>query len=148
MNRAGLATNLGARLGAYLTATTRTASDAGTGTLAPAIDDALRALGIAYADLATATADTDEVIDDWVVQGTYRALLQIKRDLGATFFDITVGDSFKLSQVRVAAEKDLADAEAAVLERFGTTGVVSGDGGPLWSIDLNYLAPSWREVLA
>jgi hypothetical protein len=147
VNRAGLAANLGARLGAYLTATTRTASDAGAGTLTPAIDDALRALGIAYADLATATADDDETTDDWIVQGTYRALLQIKRDLGATFFDVTVGDSFNLSQVRAAAEKDLADAETAVLDRFRTLGVVSGDGGAVWSLDLNHLVPRC-EVLA
>ncbi len=75
------------------------------------------------------------------VQLAYRALRQIVRDLGATSFDIsTGGDSFKLSQLRAAAEKDLAEAKAEVMDRFGTLGVVPAEGSsPFVSIDLNYL---------
>lgn len=139
MDRDAAATYLATRLAAYLSATGRTATD-GSGNLGEIIDDALRALGVASDDLSTAEAADDAERTDWEVQLTYRALLQITRDLGATHFDVTVGDSFKLSQVRAAAEKDLALAEAAVLARFGTLGVVAGDdASPFVAIDLNYL---------
>ena len=141
MTRDDAATYLGTRIGAYLTAVSRTAEDS-DGNLAGVIDDALRALGTAAADLATAAPEGETEEEDFRVQLTYRALLQIVRDLGATYFNVsTGGDSFALNQVRAAAEKDLALAEKAVLERFGTLGVVpSGDAGAVWSIDLNFLA--------
>lgn len=140
MNRADAASYLGARYGAYITAVARTAEDSAAN-LGPVIDDALRALGYAAADLAAAEPSGEDAEEDFRVQLAYRAMLQIGRDLGATYFNVsTGGDSFALNQVRIAAEKDLALAERAVLERFGTLGVVSGDGTAFWSIDLNFLA--------
>lgn len=141
MDRADGVAYLDARLSAYILAVGRTATD-DTANLGPAVDDALRALGTAAADLATAEPEGEPAEEDFRVQLTYRALLQIVRDLGATYFNVaTSGDSFSLNQVRVAAEKDLALAEQAVVERFGTTGIVpTGDSGAVWTIDLNFLA--------
>lgn len=141
MNRAGAVDFLNDRYSDYLSAASRAASDASGKTLKPVIDDAFRALGYVAADIPTATTDGEEADEDLRVQVAYRAMAQIVRDLGATSFDLsTGGDSFKLSQLRAAAEKDLAEAKTAVLERFGTLGVVPAEGSsPFVSIDLNYL---------
>lgn len=140
MNRDDAAEFIGERYSQYLLAVTREAEDS-AGNLKPVIDDAFRALGYVAADIPTATTDGEEADEDLRVQVAYRSMQQIVRDLGATSFDIsTGGDSFKLSQLRAAAEKDLAEAKAAVLERFGTLGVVPAEGSsPFVSIDLNYL---------
>lgn len=140
MDRADAAVYVGERYGQYLLAVTRDATDT-AGDLASVIDDAFRYLGVASADLATAETSGEEADEDLRVQVAYRSMQQIVRDLGATSFDIsTGGDSFKLSQLRAAAEKDLAEAKAAVLERFGTLGVVPAEGSsPFVSLDLNYL---------
>lgn len=140
MNRAEAAAYVGERLGAYLVAASRTAADS-AGNLKPVIDDALRALGYAAAAVPTAAPSGEDAEEDFRVQLVYRTLLQVVRDLGPTHFAVGAsGDSFALNQVRIAAEKDVALAEKAVLERFGTLGVVGGDGGAVWSIDLNFLA--------
>ena len=112
------------------------------------IDDAFRALGVLPGDLATAETTDVEGDVDLMVQLPYRALEQVCRDIGATYFDVTVGDSFKLSQISGACRKDLEDAKAAVLERFGTVGVVDGDGASdgISTIDLNYLADELELV--
>ncbi|MCA9878216.1 MAG: hypothetical protein KC442_10560 [Thermomicrobiales bacterium] len=145
MNRAEAAAYIGERFGAYLNAVGRTAADS-SGNLKPAIDDALRALGFADADLPTGETSGAEADEDLRVQLPYRTLGQVCRDLGATYFDVTVGDSFRLSQVRTACWKDLEAAEAAVLARFGTTGVVDGDGASsgLITVDTNTLG--WTEA--
>jgi len=140
VNRAEAADWVGERYGQYLLAVSREAEDS-AGNLKSPIDDALRALGYVAADIPTATTSGEEADEDLRVQLAYRALQQIVRDLGATSFDIsTGGDSFKLSQLRAAAEKDLAEAKAEVMARFGTLGVVPAEGSsPFVSIDLNYL---------
>lgn len=141
MDRSEAVAFLDDRYSDYLTAASRDATDLSGKTLKSAIDDAFRALGVASADLATAETSGEEEDEDLRVQLAYRAMQQIVRDLGATSFDIsTGGDSFKLSQLRAAAEKDLAEAKTAVLDRFGTLGVVPAEGSsPFVSIDLNYL---------
>ena len=100
--------------------------------------------------LRRGTAETSGTVadEDLWVQLPYRALEQVCRDIGATYFDVTVGDSFKLSQISGACRKDLEDAKAAVLERFGTVGVVDGDGASdgISTIDLNYLADELELV--
>ena len=129
MNRTEAVAYLDDRFADYLSAASRDASDDTGKTLKPVIDDAFRALGYVAADIPTATTDGEEADEDLRVQLAYRALRQIVRDLGATSFDIsTGGDSFKLSQLRAAAEKDLAEAKAEVLDRFGTLGVVPAEG--------------------
>ena len=140
MNRDDAAEFVAERYSQYLLAVTRDAEDS-VGNLKSVIDDAFRALGYVAADIPTAETDGEEADEDLRVQVAYRAMQQIVRDLGATSFDIsTGGDSFKLSQLRAAAEKDLAEAKAEVLDRFGTLGVVPADGAsPFVSIDLNYL---------
>jgi len=147
MNRLDAATFVGLRVSAYLGAAGRAATDT-TGSLKEVIDDAFRALGYLEASLTTATTTTATADEDLRVQVMYRALLQVVRDIGATYFDVSVGDSFKLSQVRTAAEKDLALAMAAMIERFGTLGIVPIAGASLvWSIDTNYLDDFRLEVV-
>lgn len=147
MNRTEAASFIGARFAAYLTAASRTAADT-TGNLAEIIDDAFRALGVLPGDLATAETTDAEGDADLMAQLPYRALTQLCRDIGATYFDVTVGDSFKLSQISGACRKDLEMAQASVLERFGTTDVIDGDGASdgISTIDLNYLADELELV--
>lgn len=140
MNRTEAATFVGERYGAYLAAVGRSATDS-DGNLKPAIDDALRALGYATADLPAAEPTETEAEEDLRVQVAYRTMAQVSRDLGATNFDITVPDgSFKLSQLRGAAEADLVKAANEVIARFGTLGVVASDGdNPFATLDMNFL---------
>jgi len=143
VNRADGATYVGQRLGAYLSAVNRTAADS-AGNLQPVIDDALRALGYGAADIATAAPAGDEDEEDFRVQLAYRAMVQIVRDLGTIINVSTGGDSFSLAGIRANAEKDLLSAAADVLLRFGTLGVVGGDGDDVFAtIDLNMLDDSW-----
>ena len=87
-----------------------------------------------------------EIEEDLRVQVAYRSMAQITRDLGATAFNIsTGGDSFSLNQMRLAAEKDLAEAKSAVLARFGTLGTATSDGG-IVTLDLNFLEPTVDEL--
>lgn len=139
MNRAEAATFVGERYGVYLAAVGRAATDT-AGNLKAAIDDALWALGYLAVDIPTVAPTEPEAEEDLRVQVVYRAMAQIVRDL-ATKIDVSIdGDSYKLSQRRAAAEKDLAAAEALVLTRFGTLGVVaSDDANPFVTIDLNFL---------
>lgn len=141
MTRAEAVAFIGARFATYLTAAQRAATDT-TGNLKEVLDDAFRVLGFAAADWPTAETTDAEGDEDLMVQLPYRTLEQVCRDLGATYFDVTVGDSFKLSQVRTACQKDMETAERAVMDRFGTLGVVDGDavGDGLSTIDLNYLS--------
>jgi hypothetical protein len=151
VNRAEAVTYLADRYGEYLSAASRAATDASGKTLRPVLDDAFRALGYVAADIPTATTDGEEADEDLRVQAAYRAMQQISRDLGATSFDLsTGGDSFRLSQVRAAAEKDLQLATDAVLDRFGTLGIVTGESdNPFVTIDLNFLTEPWPcRVLA
>jgi hypothetical protein len=139
MNRAEAATFVGERYGVYLAAVGRAATDS-AGNLKAAIDDALRALGYVAADIPAAEPTDPEAEEDLRVQVVYRAMAQVVRDLG-TKMDVGLDGigSFKLSQQRAAAERDLAIAEVAVLERFGTLGAVFADGDPFVTIDLNFL---------
>lgn len=139
MTRDEAVTFIGTRFAAYLANANRTAADT-TGNLKEIIDDAFRVLGFAAADWPTAETSGEEADEDLRVQLPYRTLEQVCRDIGATFFDVTVGDSFKLSQVRAACDKDLERAAKAVVERFGTVGIVDSDDGGITVIDLNYLA--------
>lgn len=144
MTRAEAAAFVADRYGAYLSAASRSATDT-PGGLGPAIDDALRALGLPV-DAPPVDPDGE---DDLRVQVTYRAMAQLVRDLGATLFNLsTQGDSLGLGSIPQNAQKELDEAKAAVLERFATLGVVStGDGGALITMDLNFLddplVPAW-----
>lgn len=150
MTRAEAAAWIDSRYGAYLEAAGRGDGDA-AGELSEVIDDALLALGYAADEISTAEPTEAEAVEDLRVQLAYRAMLQITRDLGATSFDVGLsGNSFRLGQIRVAAEKDLAITSAAVLARFGTLGVVptaDGTSSPFVTINLNYLEErgvAWR----
>lgn len=143
MTRDEAATFLGQRLGAYLSTVVRTVEDS-AGNLQPIIDDALRALGYAEPDLATAEPDDRA---GYEVQLRYRALLQITLDL-AVFFNLgTGGDQYSLVAIRQAAEKDLKRAEDAVLAYYGTLGVVAADDDAVFAtLDTNINVDSWTWV--
>lgn len=135
--------------GKYLKAVKRLPLDT-TGNLKGIIDAAFRALGVASADLLTASTDGEEEDEDLRVQVAYRAMEQIVRDLGATAIDVTLasGDSYRINQLRAAAEKDLLTAKAAVIDRFGTLGPVLGEDAPfgITTINLNYLKEPQAEI--
>lgn len=142
MDRADAVEFLEDQYGKYLGVVKRLPQDT-AGNLKGIIDAAFRALGVASADLTSASTDDEESDEDLRVQVAYRAMLQIVRDLGATAINVSLasGDSFSLNQIRAAAEKDLAEAKAAVLARFGTLGMIGGDGDELsgfLTIDTNY----------
>jgi hypothetical protein len=147
MDRADVSEYLGERYGAYLDAVSRTAADS-VGNLKSVIDDALRALGYAAADIPTAVSATEDEDDDLKLQASYRLMEQVVRDMGPQFMDIsTAGDSFKLSQLKAAATEELNRLREEVLDRFGTLGVVAtGDGDVFASIDVNNLTDAWSEV--
>lgn len=145
MDRVDIAAYIGARYGAYLDAVSRTAADS-AGNLQAPIDDALRALGFAEDELATAETITAESDEDLRVQAAYHTMAQVVRDLRATIFDVnTGGDSFRLSQIRAAAESELAELRDAVMARFGTLGVVADSSAVFATIDTNRLMerPWW-----
>lgn len=143
MNRASATTYLATRFGQYLSAASRPATDS-TGALKEIIDDALFALGVTDADLLTWQTTDPDGAEDVRAQLAYRALLQLNRDLAVQFDVSSQGDSVRLSQMRAAAEKDLAIAEEVVIARFGTILAVASDTSSLiTTLDLNYLGPTW-----
>ncbi len=145
MTRAEAATFLGERFSAYLDAVSRTATDS-AGNLKPIIDDALRFLGYTAAAIPTAAPTDPEDEEDLRVQVAYRAMAQISRDLATSFDVSTGGDSYRLSQMRAAAEKDLAIAALAVFERFGTLAIVSSDGSSArMTIAYDFLDEAWVD---
>lgn len=138
MNRADAATYIGQRYLNYLDAAERDAKDTVAG-LKPAIDDALRALGYAEDDLATADVDEGETLTDYRLQLALRSMQQIVRDLRATYMNVGLsGKSFNLKDLREGAEHELKELTDAVLARFGTLDVVSADASSgIVTVDLN-----------
>lgn len=146
MTRDEAAAFIGERFGAYLAAVNRSASDS-AGNLKSAIDDALRALGYATADLATAAPTDPEAEEDFRVQVSYRTMTQVVRDMGTLFDLSSEGDSLKLSQMKANAEAELARLESFVLARFGSLGVVgASDSNPFATLDINDLVDQWAVV--
>lgn len=143
MNRADAVSFLGPRYAKYLATVGRTAADS-TGNLKEPIDDAFIALGTALADVPTAQTLDAEGDEDLRVQLSYRLMAQLKRDLATNMDVSSQGDSIRLSQIRAAAENDLKDAAAAVMDRFGTLGTIStSDDGLFTTLDLNFLEERW-----
>lgn len=141
MTRAELAAWIGARYGAYLSAASRPATDAPGGLKEP-MDDALLALGYLEANLATAAPTESVAVADLRAAGAYFTMVQVVRDLGVLFdLGTSSGGNYRLSQMRAAAEKDLAQAEAVMLSRgLPTTPETSDSGVAVW--DLNFLTPT------
>ena len=136
--RAEIATWIGLRYGRYLDAVGRLPEDSPEG-LGPALDDSERALGGPAYPLAF------EDQEDMLLQASYRTMEQVVRDMGPEFFNVSVsGNSFSLQQVRAAAEKDLASLKEEMTLAFGS---ISGGGGGIITMDLNYLTERpTREV--
>ena len=131
MNRAEAVTYLADRVGEYLSAAGRDATDAPGKTLRPIIDDALRAMEGDFLTSGVVT-DTEQVID-YQAYLVYIALLQLSRDLGATMINYSGGGrSYSLQAIRQAVKEDLDRATIALEKRVG--------GGLGW-IDMGFLAP-------
>jgi hypothetical protein len=148
MTRDEVADYIGERYGALLAEVGRSADDS-AGNLQSVIDDAFRALGYLESELATAAPTEPEEVTDVRIQALYRAIVQIRRDL-ATRFDVSIaGDSYRLSQVKAAVDTEVVLAEAAVLERFGTLGVVitGDDASPFVTIEEQMLWPPLVEFI-
>lgn len=142
MDRAGALTFLDVRYGAYLLQVGRDDSEGDLGFI---LDEALQYLSVPEADIATWSSETTAGDQDMRVMLAYRFMLQVVRDLGPTQFDVSIDGegSFKLSQIRAAAERDLALAESAVRQRFRTLGIVpnaeDGIANPFVTLDHNFL---------
>jgi hypothetical protein len=133
MTRDEAAIEIGLRLALLLEEADITASD-DPGALKEPIDDALRLMG--YAEAEIATADPDDV-PGFLTTLRYFTLRAI-RDALAVNFDITSdGDSFRLSQVRDAVEKMLTAAAADVVAIYGRLTITSADAAII-SVDLNF----------
>lgn len=139
MDRAGAATYIEQRYGEYLDTTGRVAADTPEG-LGTQMDDALRHLGVPDAVIPVWAGATPEADQDMRVQLEYRVMVQVVRDLGSTFDISSEGDSLRLNQIRANAIQDLGFAKAAVIQRFGTIGIVSAtNDNPFVTLNLNYL---------
>ena len=119
MTRADIVGYIAARLGSLVSEAGLAPSDT-TGNLKEPLDDALRVMGYAEADIATANpTDTRYVL----ICARYQTLLRIQEAI-ADRFDVSVGgDSFKLQQVIDNVEKLLAKAR---IEMVTTSGFQSG----------------------
>lgn len=137
MTRAELAAWVGARYAAYLDAVSRSATD-DVGDLKEPIDDAYELLGYIASDIPTAAPTESSPIADARVMTSYTTMLQVVRDLGTSFDLSSEGDSYRLSQMLAAAEKELGRATVAVLERGLYLTLVSETPG-MGAWNLNYL---------
>ena len=134
MGRADAVTFLSNKYGRYVAAVGMAATDTDDDLKEP-IDEALRALAVAEGDLATAVvADAD--------MPAFRALLKVKgleqiASAAGALFDVGVrGDSFRLSQLRAAIDKDLIRALSDPLaKRHLAVGFAVG------SIDFDFTEP-------
>ncbi len=142
MTRAEVAAQVAIRLSAQLADAGLAATDVTNGLKEP-IDDALRSLGYAEADLATA-APSDA--PGFILMAKYHTLRLVLEKVADRFDVTTGGDSYRLNQVIANLEKLLARAEADVIRWFGAL-VVADDGGVI-VVDLNYLDPSADELAA
>lgn len=112
ISRATATSELAARTGRVLVTVGLTAADT-TGNLKEALDDTFRAMGTAYADLATATVDTDDLDQFLAIGAVY--VLRRALDEAVGFADVaatTLGTSKRKSQIVANLRARLADAEA------------------------------------
>lgn len=131
------------RLGTILTAATIAATDT-TGNLKEPIDDALRMLGYAESELATAEPASSLPFLALVRYTT----LRLAWDRRSQSFDLnSEGTGLRLQQRVATLERMLKDAEGEVIRIFG--GIPTGDheeGGVVW-VDMGYLTePTYGVV--
>ena len=139
MNRSEVAVAVGSRLVTQLGDAAMSAADT-SGNLKEPIDDALRAMGYAEADLAAAEPEDAR---GFIAMTRYHALRAVWERIGDRFNVSTSGDSFALNQAFGNVEKLLKAAEADVVAIFGTLSP-AGEGGGIITIDVNTLG--WPAV--
>ena len=139
MTRADAVAAIAAELSSLLTSAGMAAADT-TGNLKEPIDRALRTLGYAASELATATPDDDA---GFLALAIYESLKTIVARLAANFDIATAGDSYRLQQVFANAKSVLEQAAATVAGLYGSAvasgGIVNVDLGFLqnddWALD-------------
>ena len=141
MNRATVAAEVGVRLSAQLADVGLTAADT-TGNLKEPIDDALRAMGTAEADLATAAPDD---ATGFLAMVRYHTLRRVWELQGDRFNVGLAGKSFSLQQAFANTERLLNLAAADVVRLFGT---LDPAGSAVVTLDLNYLSLDDDEYTA
>lgn len=144
MTRAEMAAQLGIRLASVLAKVGLAAADV-SGALKEPIDDALRSMGYAEDELATAAPD-DAV--GFLAMARYQTLRHV-RDALATQFDASLpgGLSGRRSQVFAQVTILVEAAEGDVIRLFGSVDAPAADGG-LVTMDLNFLADCREEQFA
>lgn len=134
MTRLEVAAAVGARLVTQLGDAGMSAADS-SGNLKEPIDDALRAMGYAEADLATAEPEDAR---GFIAMVRYHALRVVWERIGDRFNVSTSGDSFALNQAFGNVEKLLDRASQDVIEIFGSLNPSGGSAGII-TIDVNTL---------
>jgi hypothetical protein len=132
VTRADAVAAIAAELSSLLTSAGMAATDT-TGNLKEPIDRALRTLGYAASELATATPDDDAGL---LALAIYETLTTIVARLAASF-DIATSDgsSYRLQQVFANAKTVLEQAAATVTGLYGS---VAASGGVV-NVDLGFL---------
>lgn len=125
MLRSDAATLVALDLSAVLTAANMQGTDT-TGNLKEPLDRALRAMGVAESDLATAAPDDGALFE---AQAQYETLRTISRRLGDQMSLGTGGDNFQLNQVFTNVQtllKEAADRVKALGGSPGGSGIAVG----------------------
>lgn len=141
MTRTEVATEVGRRLAGILAAVGVAATDTAGGLKEP-IDDALRSLGFAAADLATAAPAEDGA---FLALVEYHALRKAAAELAPRYGVALPGGLAAQRQHAFAHVQALLDrAEAALVAIFGVV-PAAGVAGGIVSYDLHFLAegPAW-----
>ena len=131
MDRASVAALMGLRLSGLLGQAGMTSADE-PGNMKEPIDDALRGLGYAEADLATAD---HEDVPGFIAATRYFTLKAILERVSASFDLTDEGSSIRLSQVVDHVRKLMNEAWEDASQ------YISGGGDPIIDLDLNFLTP-------
>lgn len=141
MTRDEAAVEVGRRLSVVLAEAGIAVADT-AGNLKEPLDDALRAMGYAETDLATAESDDAAGL---LAMLRYQALRTAEERLAAKFDLSTGGDSFRLSQIAANVRALLARAEADAIALFGSL-VMAANGG-LVLLEMPFLEPDAETLV-
>ena len=134
LTRAQATAELAARTGRVLVTVGLLATDT-TGNLKEPLDDTFRALGTAYANIASATVDTADLDQFLAIGAVY--VLRRALDEAMGYADVaatSLGTSKRKSQIVANLRARLADAEAEATV-YGTVALASIMGSGVYIVD-------------
>lgn len=137
MNRAEAAAAAAAKIPAALADAGLVGTDTPVPGIKDAIDDALRALGVAEASLSV--GESDDVVG-FPALVKHRALLMALGRMTDRFDVSVAGDAYRLSQAVAATERLIARTERELDILFGSA--YPAGGGGVVSLGLNFLEPA------